>query len=292
MGIFFKMRKKVLALLIVLLVVSLVSACTVNNGENASDTTQGTTNLIAQATEPTTESTTLPATNPTDNVEEPDPVPDATGDAENDASSTEPEEIKLVTMYATKAVNYRVGPGTTFEKEGTLPKGAKVQAVEGGKTDNGWHEILVDGEHYYVSAKYLSETKPTNNTSTGKNDTSSSSTNPVVGKYVGPANTATGVSWDGVSPIIYTYTDGTTGTKPKDGATYESRPGVTSTYTGYVVGSNAEIPADGVFHCEHCGKVCGDGSRGTCVRWLVGGNHTCKSCGKTVPGNVCHTCGE
>ncbi len=45
-----------------------------------------------------------------------------------------------------------------------------------------------------------------------------------------------------------------------------------------------------VYYCEYCGRVCGDGSNGTCIHWMTGGNHTCPSCGATVPGNTCHTC--
>ena len=113
-----------------------------------------------------------------------------------------------------------------------------------------------------------------------------------VGVYVGPATPSTGLSWDGVSPIIYTYPDGTTGTTPQNGAKYEQVPGVWVTYGGPVVESTLPPPVNGVFTCSHCGKASGDGANGTCVRWLVAGDHTCSNCGETVPGGVCHTCDE
>lgn len=107
----------------------------------------------------------------------------------------------------------------------------------------------------------------------------------------GRADPSTGISWDGVSPIIYTYPDGTTGTEPRPGATYESVPGVISTYTGYIVGSGAQTPEDGVYYCDYCGRVDGDGSNGTCIRWdFVPGDHPCPCCGATVPEYTCHTC--
>lgn len=111
----------------------------------------------------------------------------------------------------------------------------------------------------------------------------------IVGAYVGPADPATGLSWDGVSPIIYTYTDGTTGTTPIEGATYESIPGVTTTYKVYSSTVDDYYSNDAIT-CYLCGRIAGDGSNGTCVRWLAGSEHICNNCGSTVPTGVCHTC--
>lgn len=111
--------------------------------------------------------------------------------------------------------------------------------------------------------------------------------------FKGPANISTGISWDGVSPIIYTYTDGTTGTERKPGATYEYAPGVYRTVPDVVYetttkpGSNTDVR-----YCKHCGKQQGDGTNGTCARWFTGGDHTCPNCGDTVPEKTCHYCGE
>ncbi len=214
-----------------------------------------------------------------------------------------PEKV-YVKMYSVGTVNYRTGPSTTHKKIGTLSKGDIVKIVKDSLTETGWYEAKVGEQDCFVYAKYLSTTKPkkdstsdskdktpTTGTSTGNKLTSGGSTTSNTGNtYVGPADPQKGVSWDGKSPIVYTYADGSTGTTPKVGATYESKPGITTTYTGYVVGSTGTGSVNGVFYCEHCGKVCGDGSKGTCVRWLTAGNHTCSHCGKTVPGGKCHTC--
>lgn len=98
------------------------------------------------------------------------------------------------------------------------------------------------------------------------------------------ADPETGISWDGVSPIIYTYPDGTTGTEKREGATYEQVPGLKTTVL-------AEYQTDYDNHCDYCGKIMGDGSNGTCSRWLMG-DVTCPNCGVLVPGNTCHTCGQ
>ena len=113
--------------------------------------------------------------------------------------------------------------------------------------------------------------------------------------YVAPADPKTGISWDGASPIVYTYTDGTTGTEPRLGATYYINPYRIGTVTAYTLGqmSTEEYlggASDG--NCRHCGKPGGDGTGGTCIRWMVDGTHICKNCGAAVPGKTCHTCPE
>lgn len=104
------------------------------------------------------------------------------------------------------------------------------------------------------------------------------------------ADTKTGISWDGVSPIIYTYPDGTTGTEIKVGATYESLPGMFITVTKYHLPADSSEPAKDLSLCDHCGRKGGDGSNGTCLRYWAGGDHTCKNCGTIVPVNTCHSC--
>ena len=113
--------------------------------------------------------------------------------------------------------------------------------------------------------------------------------------YVAPANPKTGISWDGVSPIIYTYANGSTGAEPKIGATYYITPYRIATVTVYTLGwaSPEEYlggASDG--YCGHCGMKYGDGTKGTCIRWLAGGTHVCDHCGETVPDHTCHTCPE
>ena len=40
-------------------------------------------------------------------------------------------------------------------------------------------------------------------------------------------------------------------------------------------------------YCQECGKKCGTGSNGTCVRFTV--DTTCPECGKKVSGKTCHS---
>jgi len=100
--------------------------------------------------------------------------------------------------------------------------------------------------------------------------------------YVQDANPETGISWDGKSRIVYTYTDGTHGSEKKNGATYEVAPGLIRIYY-----APDEKVWDGT--CSHCGKVSGDGKNGTCVRWLMS-DMDCPNCGTHVKQGQCHTC--
>lgn len=100
--------------------------------------------------------------------------------------------------------------------------------------------------------------------------------------YVQMADPNTGISYDGKSPIIYTYEDGSKGTEKKKGASYEVIPGLIRYYY-----PPDEVPWDGT--CSHCGKTAGDGLNGTCVRWLMG-DMTCPNCGTFVKNGECHTC--
>lgn len=111
-------------------------------------------------------------------------------------------------------------------------------------------------------------------------------------KYVQDADPSTGISWDGVSPIIYTYTDGTTGTEPRDGATYEVMPGIPQVYIAPTTADPNAPVYDGV-HCVECGRVQGFGENGTCLRGVVGSEtYTCPNCGEQFPGKTCHTCDD
>ena len=115
--------------------------------------------------------------------------------------------------------------------------------------------------------------------STSSKKTSSNDTSKKVA--VQTADPKTGISWDGKSKIVYTYADGSTGTKPKNGATYEVIPGVLGSYLDLDV----EEPDN---KCNWCGKTKGDGTDGTCVIYLM--KDTCKNCGTTGVLNHCHTC--
>ena len=47
------------------------------------------------------------------------------------------------------------------------------------------------------------------------------------------------------------------------------------------------VKTDPVNTCEHCGKPCGLGDKGTCVRFTV--DTKCPGCGKTVKAKTCHS---
>lgn len=133
--------------------------------------------------------------------------------------------------------------------------------------------------------------KPTSNADNNNSSVESTTTSggntgttskPVI---VQRADTNTGISWDGVSPIIYTYPDGSTGTEKRDGATYEYLPGMIQTYkierdlTGREVGSI----------CLSCKKAVGRLSKGLyCKRVNIA--VYCTECGAFIPAFKCHTC--
>lgn len=105
--------------------------------------------------------------------------------------------------------------------------------------------------------------------------------------YIKDANPKTGISYDLVSPIIYTYPDGTTGTELKDGATYEVRPGVFKVY---------KAPRDSVDRiigsiCSTCGQEVGGWPKaGYCLQWPY--YRYCTCCGVYVADRTCHHCTE
>lgn len=168
--------------------------------------------------------------------------------------------------------------------------------------------------------------KPTVKPTAKTTATPSATKKPTVVQYADPE---TGISWDGKSPIIYTYPDGTTGTEKRDGAKYEQVPGIYTTYVaprdpagrlagsicstcGKIVGTNCtqktkseycnwcgiflqaytchDCPKGDIYYCRYCGKIGGDGTNGTCLRYWTGGDHICYSCGANVPVKTCHTC--
>ena len=104
-------------------------------------------------------------------------------------------------------------------------------------------------------------------------------------KYVRDADPETGISWDGESKIIYRTAEGLT-TEKTYGGYYEIRP---NEWVQLPYDIKEETVTD---KCEHCGKVRGDGSGGTCIRYsLADGDMTCPNCGRNIPKHTCHTCG-
>lgn len=230
-------------------------------------------------TEPTVPDETEPVVEPTEPPEptEPDKKPDE-GDEKDDDKNTDkvPGNYKEVneTVYTTQKVNVRSGPGSSYEKLGSLKKGAKVTRT--GIGDNGWSRIEFEGKVGYVYSDYLSKTKPSG-------DSGSSGGN-------SGGNSSGGTTTEG--EIIYTYPDGTTGTVPMEGATYVDFRGVTVVYhEGDYESTLDDYYIDGVHYCEHCGKPSGDGTGGTCLRYLMA-DHDCPNCGEHVPADTCHYCDE
>lgn len=68
-------------------------------------------------------------------------------------------------MYVTSGVNVRDLPSRDGEKLGELSKGDKVE-VTGKCNETGWYRIKYKNTTAYVSAKYLSDTKPKEESST------------------------------------------------------------------------------------------------------------------------------
>ena len=71
------------------------------------------------------------------------------------------------TKYAKQSVNIRKGPGTDYEKIGSLTMNQKVTVT--GQADNGWYRISYNGGDAYVSDKYLVDNKIETTTNNGGN---------------------------------------------------------------------------------------------------------------------------
>ena len=84
------------------------------------------------------------------------------------------------TLYAQQAVNLRQGPGTNYDKTGSLSTNQSVEVTGYVETSNGQWYQLSDGA--FVSSKYLKDTKvstttTTNNTKPSTNTNSTSNSN-------------------------------------------------------------------------------------------------------------------
>lgn len=82
-------------------------------------------------------------------------------------------------MYVQQSVNTRKGPGSEYEKAGSLSKGQEVKIT--GQADNGWYQ-LEDGTFITNSGSYIASTKP--DTTTASNNTGNSTTTPQAGSSV------------------------------------------------------------------------------------------------------------
>ena len=64
-----------------------------------------------------------------------------------------PEESVDETVYSTRDVNVRSGPGADFEKVGRITKGTAINRI--GIREDGWSKVLYEGETCYISSNYL-----------------------------------------------------------------------------------------------------------------------------------------
>lgn len=78
------------------------------------------------------------------------------GDAGNDPADK--EEKTYVKYKTTEKVNYRNGPGTSYDKIGSLEAGKVIEVEQGySKEANGytWYRFKMDSKNYYVASEYL-----------------------------------------------------------------------------------------------------------------------------------------
>ena len=154
-------------------------------------------------------------------------------------------------------------------------------------TDSSGAEITDDG-----TGLKPDETKADEILSSADKKTSSVDNEPVLQpepekekKYVKDADPETGISWDGESQIIYRTASGLT-TEKTFGGYYELRPGEW-VLLPYPI-EKEEISDK----CEYCGRIRGDGTGGTCLRYsLSDSDMICPNCGAVIPKHTCHTCG-
>ena len=88
----------------------------------------------------------------------PEPEPEAQDDAGQDNTAQTDagqDDATAVSMWTTVTVNARTGPGTQYDKAGSLPAGTEVRVD--GRTDDGWYR-LTDGR--FVLGTYLSAWVP------------------------------------------------------------------------------------------------------------------------------------
>ena len=77
----------------------------------------------------------------------------AKAELERQAARETPNELPPRRYIATVDVNYRAGPGTQFERLGTLPRDSTVK-VDG--VESGWYRLRFDdGERAFVHSRYL-----------------------------------------------------------------------------------------------------------------------------------------
>ncbi|MCR4689385.1 MAG: SH3 domain-containing protein [Saccharofermentans sp.] len=124
-----------------------LAACKKKTDPSASDAS-----AIASSNASSMTTTTIPTTTLT---EYSGPVPNSQ-QVTWEETALEAEATYYATVTAGEFLNVRKGPGTEYDKVGTLTRGQAVTVVA--RTSNGWYKTA-DG--YYVSETYLATTAPT-----------------------------------------------------------------------------------------------------------------------------------
>ena len=175
------MKKRIIAFT---MIISLLSLTACSNQATTSEPEPQTETISTEAeteqisTEPETETTETETTETTETE-----ATKADEQLQSEAGQTTSEESNYTvtpmtaTMYAQQAVNLRQGPGTNYDKTGSLSTNQSVEVT--GYTDvasGKWYQ-LSNGS--FVSSKYLSTDKvavqaPTTNNSTSSNSSNSS----------------------------------------------------------------------------------------------------------------------
>ena len=166
-----KSKLGIIALILVFAMLGCVAPTTAHPVESTEPTTEATTTAPSINTEPS-----VPATEPTvppnTEVIPPTTTPASTEPVYTEPVPTEPKPTEPrpteapepvytpveETVYASGTVNIRVGPGTEYDKVGSLKFGNDIQRV--GIGDNGWSQVVYEGEIRYIHSSYLVTEKP------------------------------------------------------------------------------------------------------------------------------------
>ena len=198
------------------MIISLLSLTACSNQATTSEPEPQTETISTEA-----ETETETETTETETTETETEATKADEQLQSEAEQTPSEESNYTvtpmtaTMYAQQAVNLRQGPGTTYDKTGSLSTNQSVEVTGYTEVASGkWYQ-LSNGS--FVSSKYLSTDKvavqaPTTNNSTSSNSSNSSGSSQSSSSS-SEGQTVTGPTGDGSgsSRGNYGYSDGTGG---------------------------------------------------------------------------------
>lgn len=92
--------------------------------------------------------------------------------SDNNTSDDSTSTTATYTTYkTTTSVNYRTGPGTSYDKAGTLSSGTQIQVEDGySKTANGytWYRFKLNSKNYYIASNYVTKVTTTTTTTLSK----------------------------------------------------------------------------------------------------------------------------